>query len=145
VEAFDCARTGPASWERGALTGAEEVGVRAEISAELAGQCVVFRLLDLARDPPGAFAQVETGSGRVAAARALLLEATRLILEENPLCPDLPPELAILDPRFDRGTPHEIGAGGVGVALDGSIDVSPRALVDLLRLLQDRGALPPPP
>lgn len=145
VEGFDCARTGPASWERGAMTRAEEVGVRAEMSAELAGQCVIFRLLDLTRDPPGAFAQLDTGSGRVTAARALLLEALRLILEENPLCPDLPPELAILDPRFDRGAPQEIGAGGVGVALDGSIDVSTRALIDLLGLLQTRGALPPPP
>lgn len=145
VETFECARTGPGSWERGELTGKEDVGVRAEMSAELAGQCVVFRLLDLTRDPPGAFAQLETGNGRAAAARALLLEATRLILEANPLCPELPPDLAILDPRFDRGTPQEIGAGGVGVALDGSIDVSPRAIVDLLSLLQSRGALPPPP
>jgi hypothetical protein len=145
LDNFDCERKGPATWQRGALLSTEEFGVRAELSAELIEGCVVFRLLDLTRDPPGAFAQFETGSGRVAAARALLLEAIRLILEEAPLCPDLPPELAVLDPRFYSGVPREIGKGGTGLALDGSVDVSPGTVVDLLRLLQDRGTLPPPP
>lgn len=144
LEAFDCERTGPGTWERGALQIAEEVGLRAELSADFIESCVVFRLLDLARDPPGAMARMETGSGRAEAARALLLEAVGLILEENPLCPEVPEELAVLDPSFDRGAPQEIGDGGVGVVVDGSIEVSPRTVVDLLRLLQARGALPLP-
>ena len=145
VKSFDCQRTGTASWERGTLQSEEEIGVRADLSAELVEGCVVFRLVDLRRDPPGAFARIETGSGRMEAARALLLEAIGLILEDKPPCPDLPPELSILDPSFDRGAPLEIGAGGVGIALEGSIDVSPRTIVELLRLLQARGALPPGP
>lgn len=145
VETFDCARTGPGSWERGALKDAEEIGLRAELSAEVAEGCVVFRLLDLSRDPQGAFARLETGSGRAEAARALLVEAAGLLLEGAPLCPDLPPELAVLDPLFDRIAPEEIGAGGVGIGIDGSIDVSPDAVIALLRLLQARGAVAPPP
>ena len=145
VESFDCTRTGSASWERGAVREAEDVGLRAEMSAEMVEQCVVFRLLDLERDPPGAFAQLETGSGRVEAARALLFDAVRLLLEDRPLCPELPPELEVLAPHFDRAGPAEIEDGGVGVALEGSIDMSPRALVELLRVLQARGAVPPPP
>ncbi len=145
VETFDCGRTGPGTWERGALLKAEEVGVRVELSAEVVEGCVVFRLLDLARDPPGALGQLETGSGRAEAARALLLEAVGLLLEENPLCPDVPEELAVLDPSFDRGAPQEIGEGGVGVVLDGSIEVSPRTVIDLLRLLQARGVVPAAP
>jgi hypothetical protein len=145
VENFACERTGPGSWERGALLNAEEVGVLAEMSAEFVGDCVVFRLFELRRDPPGAFAQIDTGSGRMEAARALLFDAVGLVLEESPLCPDMPPEIAVLDPQFDRGTPQEIGTGGLGIAFDGSIDASSPALVDLLRLLQARGALPPPP
>ena len=145
LETFDCERTGPSTWERGALLTAEEVGVRAELSAELVDGCVVFRLLDLARDPPGALARMETGGGRAEAARALLLEAVGLILEETPLCPEIPEELAVLDPRLGRGAPQEIGDGGVGVVVDGSVEVSPRTVVDLLRLLQARGVLPARP
>lgn len=145
VETFDCERTGPGSWQRGALLNTEDVGVRADMSAEAVEGCVVFRLLDLARDPPGVLGSLETGSGRSAAARALVLEAVGLVLEENPVCPGVPPELAVLDPSFDRGVPEEIGDGGIGIAVDGTIDVSPKAIVDLLRLLQARGAVPPPP
>ena len=145
MDTYDCERTGPGTWERGELLTTEEIGVRADMSADLAGDCIVFRLIDLERDPPGVIAQLDTGSGRAQAARALLLEAVGLILEESPLCPDLPPELAVLDPTFDRGAPEEIGDGGVGVAVDGSIEVSPRSVIDLLRLLQARGLVPPPP
>jgi hypothetical protein len=145
VETFDCERTGPGSWERGGLLKTEEVGVRADLSAELVEGCVVFRLLDLRRDPPGAFSQLETGSGRIEAARTLLLDAVRLYLEEAAVCPALPPEVAVLDPDIGAGGPTEIGEGGVGVALAGSLDVSPRAIIDLLRLLQERGTLPPSP
>ncbi len=144
VERFACERTGPGTWARGDLQSAEQVGVRAELSADLVDGCVVFRVIDLRRDPPGSFRRIDTGSGRMEAARALLLEAAGLILEETPFCPNLPEELAVLDPRFDRGAPQEIGTGGTGVALDGSIDVSPATLVELLRILQGRGLLPPP-
>lgn len=145
VQRFDCERTGPGSWQRGELLDAEQVGVRAEMSAAVVDDCVVFRLLDLRRDPPGAFAQLETGSGRIEAARGLVMEAVGLVLEDNAICPEVPPELAILDPVLDRGMPQEIGEGGVGIAVDGSIDVSTMTIVDVLRLLQERGAVPPPP
>lgn len=145
VESYDCERTGPGTWERGAVETAEKVDVRAEMSAELIGECVTFTLLELTRDPPGAFLRLDTGNGRIEAARALMLEAVRLLLEAHPLCPDLPPELMVLDPQFDHGTPQEIADGGIGVAVDGSIDVSPQTLVDLLSLLQDRGTVPPSP
>ena len=79
------------------------------------------------------------------AARTLLLDAVRLYLEETAVCPEMPPEVAVLDPEFGTGGPTEIGEGGIGVALAGSVDVSPRAIIDLLRLIQERGALPPTP
>ncbi len=145
VNSYDCTQTEPGTWVRGILLDATEIAVRADLSAEIVESCVVFRLLDLSRDPPGAFVQLETGSGRVEAARELLLEAAWLLLEEAPLCPDYPPELAVLDPRLDRVAPQEIGDGGVGIDIDGSIDVSPATVIALLRLLQSRGAVPPPP
>jgi hypothetical protein len=145
VESFDCERTGPGSWQRGALLTAEDVGVRAELSADLVEGCAVFRLIDLQRDPPGAFRQLATGSGRLEAARALLLDAVRLVLEDRPLCPDLTPEIDVLSPQFDHAGPVKLAERGVGVALEGSIEASPRTLVALLSLFQARGALPPQP
>lgn len=145
VNSYDCTQTEPGTWMRGKLLDATEIAVRADLSAEIVESCVVFRLLDLSRDPPGAFVQLETGSGRVEAARELLLEAAWLLLEEAALCPDFPPELAVLDLRLDSIAPEEIGDGGVGIDIDGSIDVSPETVIALLRLLQARGAVPPPP
>lgn len=145
MESFDCVRTGEGSWERGVLEETKDVDVRADLSAELVEGCVVFRLLDLTRDPPGALGQIQTASGRLEAARALVLEAVGLVLEEAALCPELPPELVVLKPRFDYGAPQEIGEGGLGVAMKASIDVSPETVVDMLTLLQDRGLLPPAP
>jgi hypothetical protein len=142
VENFDCQRTGPQIWERGVLLNAEEFGVRAEMSTEIVEGCVVFRLIDITRDPPTILGQPD---GRMDTVRALLLDATRLLLEDSRLCPTLPPEFAALDPRLERVAPEEIGEGGIGIALDGEIDLSPGTIVSLLRVLQDRGAAPPRP
>lgn len=145
VEDFDCVRSGPGTWERGDLVDLEVVEARAELSAKLVEGCVVFELHDLSRDPPGSIGLLETGSGRIEAARALLLEAVGLVLEEKPLCPEVPPGIAILDPQFERIAAVERGQGGVGIDLAGSIDVSPANVIRLLQLLQTRGAVPPPP
>ena len=145
MESYDCVRSAPGTWERGALEETKQVDVRAHLSAELVDQCVVFRLLDLDRDPPGALGQIQTGSGRLAAARALVFEAIELVLEEAAICPELGPELSILEPHFDYGAPQEIGEGGAGIAMRGSIDLGPETVVELLALLQSEGLLPPAP
>lgn len=145
VRGFACERTGPSSWDRGEPQSSEEVDVRAEMSIRLVEGCAVFSLLDLSRDPPLPFGQVETVSGRIQAAGALLLDAVGLMLEGAPLCPEVPPELTMLDPHFERGEPQELDQGGIGVAVEGSIDVSTRTILEFLQLLQRRGALPPRP
>ncbi len=145
MESYECIRSGPGSWERGALEETKQANVLAHVSAELVDQCVVFRLLDLERDPPGALGQIQTGSGRLAAARALVFEAIELVLEESALCPTLGPVLATLQPHFAYGAPQEIGEGGAGIAMQGSIDLSPATVVELLTLFQTEGLLPPAP
>jgi hypothetical protein len=145
AELFDCERTGPAAWQRGATERVEEIDFRASVSAELREECVVFLLRDLDFTSQESIPAIDTGSGRVAAARTLLLEATALLLEEVPFCPALPAELAMLDPSYESGVPEEIGDGGLGVALRGSIDASTATVVEVLRLLQERGVLPPRP
>jgi hypothetical protein len=145
AELFDCARTGPAAWQRGATERVAQVDFRAEVSAELREECVVFLLRDLELTSPESIPAVDTGSGRVAAARTLLVEAAGLLLEEIPFCPALPAELAMLDPSYESGVPEEIGDGGLGLALRGSIDASTTTVLGVLRLLQERGVLPPRP
>jgi hypothetical protein len=145
VEAFNCERTAPTAWQRGALKSANEVDVRAELSAELRGPCVVFRLYDVTPSVSGTLPEVQTGSGQRQAARALLVEAVGLLLEDHPICPALPPELEMLDPVYESGAPSEIEEGGLGLFLRGSIDVSTATILDVLRLLQARGVLPRPP
>ncbi len=145
LESFDCERTAPGTWQRGAASGNDYGTVRFEASTDLDENCVVFRLLGVERDPPLPLAETEDESGRPQAIRALLLEAIGLMLEHRPLCPVLPPAIELLDPHFTRGTPQEIGEGGVGIALDGSIDISTTTLIQLLGLFQQRGLLPPSP
>lgn len=107
----------------------------------MVGDCIVLRIPELGHD---ARAGVENPavSERVALAGALALDAVNLLLQDRPVCPDLPAELLVLDPTFDRVAPQEIDEGGVGVALAGSIDASPANLVELLRLMQQNGSLP---
>jgi hypothetical protein len=145
AELFDCERTDPTAWQRGATERVAQVDFRAEVSAELREECVVFLLRDLDLASPASIPQVDTGSGRVAAARTLLVEAAGLLLEEVPFCPSLPAELAMLDPTYESGAPEEIGDGGLGVALRGSVDASTATVLEVLRLLQERGVLPPRP
>ncbi|MDV7143680.1 hypothetical protein R3X27_13420 [Tropicimonas sp. TH_r6] len=145
LENYECERTDPGTWQRGALTNTERALVRFEASTEVEDTCVIFRLLGVEQDPPLPFVAVEGEDDRPEAIKALLLEAIGLMLEQRPLCPDLPPALELLDPQFTRGTPHEIGDGGVGIALEGSVDLRTTTLVEVLSLLQKRGVLPPSP
>lgn len=145
LDTFTCDRTAPGTWERGPLESSEAGNARFVASAELIGECVTFRLIDVTRDPPLPVRDVETGGGRTEAIKVLLLEAVGLLLEDIPLCPELPDELDLLEPHFYRGQPQEVGEGGIGVALDGSIDVSTTTLIAVLGLLQEKGILPPRP
>jgi hypothetical protein len=79
------------------------------------------------------------------AVRVILLEVAGRFLEERPLCPELPPELASLDPVYESGGPREIEDGGLGLYLSGSIDVSTTTILDILRVLQSEGIIPGPP
>ncbi|MEY8839683.1 hypothetical protein AB9K41_11710, partial [Cribrihabitans sp. XS_ASV171] len=77
--------------------------------------------------------------------RNLLLSLAEAVLARNPICPRLPAAIASLDPDFTDGGTVEIGDGGAGVALTGSVDVSTATIIDMLNSLQARGTLPPRP
>lgn len=145
ARSFTCERTGDSAWQRGALEHSEEVDVRAEVSASLSDNCAVFELIDIARDPPLPVISEGRQGARTQAARTLFIDAVDALLKDRPLCPDLPEELRVLDPQFSTGGPVEIGNGGLGFGLEGSVDLSTGTMIAILTLLQERGVLPPRP
>ncbi|WP_158970734.1 hypothetical protein [Chachezhania sediminis] len=144
ARSYACKRTGEGSWERGAQTRTERIGIRAEASASIKDNCVVFRLVEVARDPKPVN-EDPSKAERAAALRVLFNQGVNLVLEGRPLCPQLPAELQVLDPDFSVGSPREIGNGGLGVDIAGSVDLGAQTILALLKVLQQKGILPPAP
>lgn len=141
---FECRRTGEVGWQREGEKDRLALGFSARASAAVVDNCAVFELVDLSLEPQGRDGPSEEDED-LQAARILLLEAVNVLLRRRPLCPELPPELASLDPAYDAGGPTELGDGGLGVYLVGSIDVSTTTIVGILGALQSKGILPGPP
>lgn len=142
---YECSRTSETGFQRGELKTELGLGFTGEATTDIAENCVVFSLGELDVRPLKDIAEGTEDSENLAAARTLLLEAVNLILADSPLCLELPPELASLDPHFDSAGPREIGEGGFGVELRGSVDVSTQTILAILRVLQSEGAIPGPP
>lgn len=140
-----CERTAPDTWRRGGIVTEEDIGLSAGLATELVDGCVMFRVDSLAPDAAGEAVLARIARDEVLGARAILEDTARLLLETRPLCPKLPPLIAVLDPRLEQVQPREIGEGGIGLASVGSIAVDPRSVIDVLRLLQERGSIPPAP
>ena len=144
MERFDCKRIDDVTWKRGASESVETVYLQAEMTAELQEGCIRFHLLEFNRDPGVVLAE-QGPEGLKHPIRALIAEAITLLLEDRPICPELPSEFDILDPRFELAEPLEIEDGGLGVALNGSVDLNTTTLIEVLKLLQDRRVLPARP
>jgi hypothetical protein len=144
TQLFECERTSETGFQRGAPTDMLQLGLSASASAHLREKCITFELVDLAVNP---LQQVEDRAltEDFQAVRVILLEVAGRFLEERPFCPELPPELASLDPVYESGGPREIEDGGLGLYVSGSIDVSTTTILDILRVLQSEGIIPGPP
>jgi hypothetical protein len=145
LQRYECERLSPDTWQRREPIGDTVIAVEADIATEVADNCVRFTLAGLEPDDAADAVLSQIARGELAAARAIVEDTARLYLDSAPICLDLPPDLEALDPRFDLAEPREIGEGGLGVALDGSVEVGPVTVVEVLRLLQERGTLPPAP
>jgi hypothetical protein len=139
---FVCENVGGGSFRRGEPRFDINADVRAETSVTLAENCVNLNLDDLLLEPNQDTLGLTEENENLDAARQLLVEAIDLILEEVVLCPALPPELASLDPIYETVGPREVGDGGVGFFLSGSVDVSPATILNILTVLQNQGVLP---
>lgn len=142
---FECNRINETDFRRGAATDRLEVAVAVAASAGLSGKCLTFELVDLSVDFADSGEDQDFPSEDLEALRLILLQVAGRFLGESPLCPELPPEIASLDPVFESGGPREIENGGLGLYIDGSVDVSTTTMLDLLRVLQEEEVIPGPP
>lgn len=142
---FACARESLRVADRGERLFDQEVTVRATMSAQLEANCIRFELADAGVTLTGALEPTAEQQAYLDQARALFLSAMDRVLSNHPLCVDLPPELATLEPVYRAGGTVELGQGGIGVYFQGSVEVSTAAILDVLQVLQDGGVLPPPP
>ena len=138
---YRCPGRGTEGERRGARLLTQNIGFIAVASAELEQDCVFFRLVDLDLTPNGLIGRIVSLLGVTDRVRAAILERGAARLSENPICPELPDELSLFDPRYSEGGLREIGDGGMGAALSGSVDTSAVTLIGLLSLMKARGAV----
>ncbi|WP_170387633.1 hypothetical protein [Ruegeria atlantica] len=145
ITIFECSRTSERDFQRGEQKRAILANMSTQATVELRNNCAYFKLIDLTLTAPEAQREQLLEDDTLDSVKELMLAAVDLVLNETPLCPELPAELASLDPVYENGGPMEIGDGGLGVFLDGSVDVSPSTILDILTVLQQRKLIPGPP
>ena len=127
------------------ICGSFSASLSTAASVELRDNCAYFSILSLDLTAAEASRERLLEADTLKEVNDLILTALGLVLNESPICPELPPELASLDPIYARGGPREIGDGGLGVLLEGSVDVSVATILDVLTVMQERGVIPGPP
>lgn len=142
ITIFECSRTSERDFQRGEQKRAILANMATQATVELRDNCAYFKLIDLTLAAPEEQREQLLEDDTLESAKELMLAAVDLVLNETPLCPELPPELASLDPTYDNGGPREIGEGGLGVFLEGSVDVSPSTILDILTVLQEQQLIP---
>ncbi|WP_170575798.1 hypothetical protein [Ruegeria atlantica] len=145
ITIFECSRTSERDFQRGEQKRAILANMSTQATVDLRNNCAYFKLVDLTLTAPEAQREQLLEDDTLDSVKELMLAAVDLVLNETPLCPELPAELASLDPVYENGGPKEIGDGGLGVFLDGSVDVSPSTILDILTVLQQRKLIPGPP
>lgn len=135
VSRFECTRTAPTTWERGALQENHSLSLTGTFGLEFDGSCVLLRLPN-GFETSRPMAQIEVGVDRVALAKALTRDTVRVLLEGRRFCTDVPPAVAALDPQLEMGRLQEVGDGGLAVEFAGSIDVRTANIIALLQQQQ---------
>lgn len=135
---FRCAGEDDDRDARGGQYLSAKIDAFAVASVELVDECAVIRLRDIQLNPKGFLGGIASFLGLTALAQSSVLEKGSAFLEQNPVCPELPKELESMVTRYDSGGPREIGDGGIGSELSGSVDVSAATLIGLLTLVKER-------
>jgi hypothetical protein len=138
---FFCNRSDPAGEKRGTLWLSQNVDAIATAKATVRDQCIEFSLTDVELDPRGFLGGIANLFGLTTLARSVILKEAGEFLSENRVCATLPEELSTLAPTFSDGGAREIGDGGIGAALSGSVDTSAATIVSLLALMEEHGVV----
>ncbi|HMQ91567.1 MAG TPA: hypothetical protein PKA33_02155 [Amaricoccus sp.] len=138
---YRCPGRGTEQERRGMRLLSQTIDVIAVATAGVEQDCIVFRLEELELAPKGLIGRLADLFGVTGRAREAILDRAGEALASRPICPDLPEDVAWLDPRYTDGGPREIGDGGMGAALSGSVDASAGSLVRLVDLARSRGIL----
>lgn len=145
ITRFDCGRISQKDFRRGNKLGTFSAKMSTVVSVELRDNCAYLKVPDLNLSAPDSNRDSLLHESTLSEVKNFLLAAIDLVLSETPLCPELPAELSSLDPSYEKGGPREIGDGGLGVLLNGSIDVSPSTIIDVLLVLQRAEKIPASP
>lgn len=142
---YQCARDGLQATDRGALVLSQALSLQAQAAIRVAQNCAALSIPKLELRLEGAIELPPEDQERIQAASGVLVAAAERFFARHPVCPKLPEQLRSLSPRYDAGGTREIGDGGAGVALQGSVDVSTQTILSVMQELQSAGILPPAP
>ncbi len=142
---FECTKTRENIFVRGEPTDRWIFDFSGSATARFSEKCVTYELVDAVVQPLEQLQDIEGFVEDVEALRAILLEVAGRFLSERPFCPAFPEEFEPLDPVYETGGPREIGDGGLGAYLRGSVDTSTATIIGILRVLQEEGVIPGPP
>lgn len=124
---------------RGIRLVSNTIGIAAAARANVRGQCVHFDLADVVFQPTGFIGGLVNLLGLTERVEEVVLAKAEEFTTDHPLCPKMPPELSSLKPILESGGTREIGKGGIGVVLSGSVDTSAATMMELLNLMQSSG------
>ena len=102
VTIFECSRTSERDFQRGEEKRAIFANMSTEVAVELRDNCAYFKLIDLTLAAPDAQREQLLEDDTLETVKELMLTAVALVLNDTPLCPELPAELASLDPDLRK-------------------------------------------
>lgn len=138
---YRCRKRGTDEESRGIRYLSPRADVVVSATAEASGTCIRFKLVDVQLSPKGLIGGLANLFGVTEKLQDAVMTKGAEALDAHPVCPSLPDGLGDLDPDFETGGPREIGKGGIGAGLSGSLDVSADTLISLLSTAKSRGML----
>ncbi|WP_171239110.1 hypothetical protein [Ruegeria sp. HKCCA5763] len=135
VRFFSCSQNASGE-ERGGLWLTQEIDTKAKVEAFVEAQCVRFSVVELELDPRGFTGFIAKMFGVIEEARTEILEQAENYFDANPICLTVPKELKPVSPKATLVRALEIGEGGIGAEIQGSIDTDATTLVNLLSVME---------
>ncbi|WP_170478191.1 hypothetical protein [Ruegeria arenilitoris] len=121
---------------RGGLWLTQEIDASAKVEAYVEEQCVRFSVVELDLNPRGFTGAIANFFGVIEGARTEILEQAENYFDANPICLTVPKELKPVSPKATLVRAIEIGEGGIGAEIQGSIDTDASTLVNLLSVME---------